>query len=95
MWLYKGLRRFQKVNHQGYNYFYMLGSFFLDFAYLNLVKIHEHFVGSEEDLFIWLIIIPNLILPTWTSLKVKGGRCILIYHLGWKLAITWYDPIGT
>ena len=31
----------------------------------------------------------------WTSLKVKCGCCILIYHLGQRLAITWYDPIGT
>ena len=29
------------------------------------------------------------------SLKVKSGHCILIYHLGQILAITWYNPIGT
>ena len=30
----------------------------------------------------------------WTSLKGKCGGCFLIYHLGQRLAITWYDPIG-
>ena len=31
----------------------------------------------------------------WTTLKVKCGDCILIYHLGHILAITWYNFIWT